>query len=272
MSNLTLTQTAVTAQRLDMSAFTPQGLEGRSAIEIARIRIHVGNRSEEAGELFNIRGTSGERLSIVPAAGNLDNLGAGMQRGELRIEGDAGRGAARRLAGGSVSIAGTSGDEAGAGMSNGRLIIGGDAGERLGGPQIGETRGMSGGLIQVLGNAGARAGERLRRGLILIGGNAGDCCAANMIAGTLAVLGQAGKMTGTGMRRGTLLLARPPISLPSTFNDNGTHHLGFLPLLLAKLAELTDLPTPFATQSTLVHRFVGDLSEGGLGEILLPIE
>ena len=253
MSNLTLTQTAVTAQRLDMSAFTPQGLEGRSAIEIARIRIHVGNRSEEAGELFNIRGTSGERLSIVPAAGNLDNLGAGMQRGELRIEGDAGRGAARRLAGGSVSIAGTSGDEAGAGMSNGRLIIGGDAGERLGGPQIGETRGMSGGLIQVLGNAG-------------------DCCAANMIAGTLAVLGQAGKMTGTGMRRGTLLLARPPISLPSTFNDNGTHHLGFLPLLLAKLAELTDLPTPFATQSTLVHRFVGDLGEGGLGEILLPIE
>jgi formylmethanofuran dehydrogenase subunit C len=157
-------------------------------------------------------------------------------------------------------------------MSNGRLIIGGNAGERLGGPQIGETRGMSGGLIHVLGNAGARAGERLRRGLILIGGDAGDYCAANIIAGTLAVLGQAGKMTGTGMRRGTLLLTRAPISLPSTFNDNGTHRLDFLALLLGQLAELADLPAPFAIRSSPVHRFVGDLSEGGLGEILLPIE
>jgi len=272
VTNLTLTQTTATAQRLDMSAFTPQRLEGLSTAEIARIPIHVGNRSEKAGDLFNIRGTSGERLTLAPAAGNLDNLGAGMQRGELRVEGDAGRGAARHLAGGTVSIAGNSGDEAGTGMSNGRLIIGGDAGERLGGPQIGETRGMSGGLIHVLGNTGARAGERLRRGLILIGGDAGDYCAANIIAGTLAVLGQAGKMTGTGMRRGTLLLTRAPVSLPSTFNDNGTHRLDFLALLLGQLAELADLPAPFAIRSRPVHRFVGDLSEGGLGEILLPIE
>ena len=106
MSTLTLVQTATTAQRLNMSAFTPQRLEGLSNTEIAHLRVHVGNRSEEAGALFGISGSAGERLIIAPAAGNLDNLGAGMQRGELRVEGDAGRGAARGLAGGTVTIAG----------------------------------------------------------------------------------------------------------------------------------------------------------------------
>lgn len=271
MSTLTLTQTGATAQRLDMSAFTPQRLEGLSNTEIARLRVHVGNRGEAAGELFDIRGTAGERLIIAPSTDNLDNLGAGMQRGELRVEGDAGRGAARGLAGGAVSIAGNSGDETGAGMNDGRLLIGGDVGERLGGPQIGETHGMRGGLIHVLGNAGDRAGERLRRGLILIDGDAGDYCAANIIAGTVTVLGQAGKMAASGMRRGTLLLSRPPASLPSTFNDNGTPQLDFLPLLVAELAGLTALDIPFRSGSGRVHRFVGDLSEGGLGEVLLPL-
>jgi formylmethanofuran dehydrogenase subunit C len=268
---LTLTQTAATAQRLDMSGFTPRRLAGLSNTEIARLRIHVGNRSEEAGDLFGIRGTPGERLTIVPAAKNLDELGAGMDYGELRVEGHAGRRAARALAGGSVVIAGNAGDEAGTGMTGGRLLIQGDTGERLGGPQIGDTRGMGGGLIRVGGNAGDRAGERLRRGLILIGGDAGDYCGTGLIAGTLAVLGQAGRMVGSGMRRGTLLLSGAPISLPSTFNDNGAHHLSFVPLLLAQLGELTELPTAFAARANEVHRFVGDLSEGGLGEVILPI-
>jgi len=272
MSTLTLTQIATTPQRLNMSAFTPQRLEGLSGSEIARLQIYVGNRREYTGELFAISGAAGERLIIVPAADNLDNLGAGMQRGELRVEGNAGRRAARGLAGGTVEIAGNSGDEAGTGMSDGLLWIGGNAGERLGGPPLGETQGMRGGVIHVLGNAGDRPGERLRRGLILIQGSAGDYCAANIIAGTLAVLGQAGEMAGTGMRRGTLLLTRPPGSFPATFNDNGRHHLGFLPLLLRQLAQLTDLPGPLSVRSARVQRFVGDLGEGGLGEILIPLE
>jgi formylmethanofuran dehydrogenase subunit C len=268
MSALTLTQRAPTPQRLDLSGLIPERLAGLAPAEIARLPIHVGNRPQPMGELFAIDGSPGMTLTIVPAADNLDGLGSGMRDGELRVEGDAGRQAAAGLAGGSVLIEGSAGDEAGSGMSGGRLTIGGNAGMRLGGPTTGATRGMSGGAILVRGSAGARAGERLRRGTIVVAGDCGDDAGANMIAGTLAIMGTAGRMTGSGMRRGTILLSRPPASLPVTFADNGLQDLAFLALLLREIATMTDIG-PWASPRP-AHRLLGDIADGGMGEILLP--
>lgn len=270
MSALTLTQRSPTAQRLEMSAFTPQRLAGMNPGEIARIQVHVGNRPETAGELFEIGGSPGDRLVVVPAASNLDNLGAGMNEGEIRVEGDAGFCAGRGMSGGVLTVEGNAGNEAGSAMNGGRLHILGNAGERLGGPLPGATRGMSGGLIQVSGNAGDRVGERLRRGTILIQGSCGDYCAVNLIAGTLAVLGTVGAMTGSGMRRGSLLLSQAPDGLPATFEDNGVHRLTFLGLLIRDLTRLADLGAWNGAQTPPARRFLGDLGEGGLGEILWP--
>ena len=272
MSTLTLTQRTPTDQRLDMGAFIPERLAGMTTAEISRIPIFVGNRKEPAGELFDISGSPGERLHIIPSALNLDNLGKDMGRGDLHVEGDAGRWAGCSLRGGSLMVDGNTGDEAGTGMTAGRLQILGDTGERLGGTVPGATRGMSGGLIQVRGDAGDRVGERLRRGVILIEGDAGDYGGANMIAGTLVVLGLAGAMTGSGMRRGTLLLTRPPRSLPSTFNDNGVHELSFLGLLIGELEGLADLGAWAGKPRMSARRYLGDLGDGGLGEILWPAE
>jgi formylmethanofuran dehydrogenase subunit C len=268
MSTLTLTQHAPTSQRLDLSGLIPERLAGLGAAQIARLPIHVGNRPVPLGELFAIDGSPGTSLVVVPAAGNLDGLGSGMRDGELRVEGDAGRRAAAGLAGGSVVITGGVGDEAGSGMSGGRLTIAGNAGVRLGGPTTGATQGMSGGTILVRGSAGARAGERLRRGTIVIAGDCGNDAGVNMIAGTLAIIGTAGRMTGSGMRRGTILLSGPPASLPVTFADNGVQDLTFMAVLLREIATMTDIGPWGAPRPA--RRLLGDIADGGMGEILLP--
>jgi formylmethanofuran dehydrogenase subunit C len=127
---------------------------------------------------------------------------------------------------------------------------------------------MAGGVIRVSGHVGDRAGERMRRGIVSIGGDAGDFLGAGIIAGTIAVAGRAGEMCALGMRRGTVLLARQPASLPATFNPSGLQSPGFLPLLRpllesGLLGALTGAREP-------VQRFVGDLGEDGLGEVLVP--
>lgn len=268
MSTLILTQRSPTPQRLDLSGLIPERLAGLGLAQIARLPIHVGNRAEPLGELFVIDGSPGMSLTVVPAADNLDGLGSGMRDGELRVEGNAGRRAATSLTGGSVVITGDADDEAGSGMSGGRLTIAGDAGMRLGGPTTGATQGMSGGMILVRGSAGARAGERLRRGTIVIAGDCGNDAGVNMIAGTLAIIGTAGRMTGSGMRRGTILLTHAPASVPATFADNGLQDLTFTELLLREIAAMTDIG-PWAVPRP-AHRLLGDIADGGMGEILLP--
>ncbi|MGB5831435.1 MAG: formylmethanofuran dehydrogenase subunit C [Thiohalocapsa sp.] len=271
MNQLRLTQRQATAQRLDMREFIPERLAQMSLEQIAALRLWVGRQNKPAGELFELSGEPCERLCIVPKAGNLDFIGAGMHRGELTVAGDAGDGVGQGMHGGLLLVEGNTGDEAGTGLAGGRLRIDGHTGERLGGPSTGATRGMSGGQIQVIGNAGDRVGERMRRGLILVQGDAGSYCGVNMIAGSIAVQGRVGAMAGSGMRRGTLLLSREPAELPSTFNDNGVHdELSFLRLLFRELATLTDLGPWAESGATSIRRYLGDIGDGGMGEIVWP--
>ncbi len=267
MSDLVLTQLAATRQRLDMTPFTPERLADMAPQDIARIPLAVGNRKVEAGELFRMEGRPGETLTIVPARANLDHLGAGMSRGRLVVEGDAGELAGAGLAGGHVQVRGSAGGRAGAGMVAGGLDIAGHCGDCLGGPLTGNTRGMAGGTIRVRGNAGHRAGERLRRGLVIIDGDAGDYLGANLIAGTITVAGRAGAWCGSGMRRGTLLLARQPASMPSTFNANGAWPPGFLALYRPLLGD--PWHGVLEGRDDSLQRHLGDLAEGGQGELLI---
>jgi formylmethanofuran dehydrogenase subunit C len=129
---------------------------------------------------------------------------------------------------------------------------------------------MDRGLIRVQGDAGERTGERMRRGLILIQGNAGGWCGADMIAGTVAVQGEVGPMAGSGMRRGTLFLAREPKGLPVTFNDNGIQELAYIGLLLHELARVAEEGGWSTLRKRPVRRLLGDVGDGGIGEILWP--
>lgn len=268
MSALTLRLRESLSQRIDMSPFTPQRLAGKSQSEIERIPIWLGNRQVDAAALFEIGGEVSDEIVIQSDSDRLDQIGAGLNGGVIRVEGHAGAYLGRGMRDGGIEVSGDAGPAAGCAMAGGRLTIGGNAGDFLGGAVTGERQGMRGGLLLVKGSAGDRAGDLMRRGTLLIGGDAGDCCASRMVAGTIAVLGQCGRQTGLAMRRGTLLLTREPASLPASFNDNGVHELAFLPLLTGSFRELA----PFAglrERGGRVRRWLGDLRCGGMGEVLI---
>jgi formylmethanofuran dehydrogenase subunit C len=254
--------------RVNLSAFTPDGLAGRSPTEIGHIPLWQGNRQVPAGDLFEVTGEDTAEIRIEADSDRVDGIGKDMTRGSIRVEGGAGAYLGRGLRGGRIRLDGDAGIFAGSAMSGGTLRIHGNCGDFLAAPVPGERHGMRGGLIEVRGHAGDRAGDRLRRGTILVAGDAGDFCASRMIAGTLVVLGRSGAQSGLGMRRGTLLLGAPA-DLPPTFNENGTQDLGFLAVLLGALGALGP---PFGTlkdRGTRVRRWLGDLGYGGRGEVLV---
>ena len=274
MSGLVITLREPPAQRVDMSALTPDPLAGRKLDFVAAMTLPCGNRKLRVDELFEISGTPVEprdkaRITIRNASPKLDRIGSGMIAGTIAVEGDAGAYAGFGMKGGRLEISGNAGPFAAATMSGGEIAIGGNAGDCLGSALSGDRRGMRGGLVTVAGNAGARVGDHLRRGMLLIAGDAGPYCGARMTAGTIAVLGRAGDFVGFGMHRGTILLAREPARMPATFNDCGSHELHFLSLMVdyahgrgAAFAALDGF-------GCRVRRLGGDRGVGGMGEILI---
>ncbi|MES9829620.1 MAG: formylmethanofuran dehydrogenase subunit C [Candidatus Thiodiazotropha sp.] len=268
MSALTLKLKHSLSQRLDMSPFTPAHLAGKQVGEVARIPLWLGNRRVDAGELFAIEGEVTDQIVIQSESDRLDGIGAGMSGGKIMIEGKAGAYLGCGMRNGTIQVSGNAGVAAGCAMQGGHLEIAGNAGDFLGGAITGERQGMRGGVIIIKGDAGDRAGDLMRRGTILIGGDCGDYCVSRMVAGTMVVLGQCGAQAGTAMRRGTLILARPPASMPATFNDSGRHHLNFLTLFTKSLKDHPPF-SDLTEQGNLVQRWLGDLSCGGQGEILV---
>lgn len=268
MSALTLELREIPPTRIDGSAFTPEGLAGQTANQVSRLPLWVGNRQVETGELFAVRGKPGDTLIFRGDCDRLDWIGHRLARGRIRVEGDVGAYLGRLMSGGAIETTGDAGLFAGSGLSGGILRIGGNAGDFLGAAIPGERQGLRGGRIEVLGSAGDRVGDRQRRGQILIAGNAGAYCGSRLVAGTILVLGAAGAGTGFAMRRGTLLLGAEP-RLPPTFNPNGIQDLGFLALLARDLASAGGPFAPLAGRGTRVRRWLGDLSCGGQGEVLV---
>jgi formylmethanofuran dehydrogenase subunit C len=256
-------------ERLDLSVLTPQKLVGLDESAIAGLPVGTGKAVLTVGDAFRV--TMGEAADIRIAGGSarLDGVGAGMTRGRIIVEGDAGAYTARGMEGGELRIAGSTGPFAGSAMAGGLLHIGGDAGDWLGAPETGEMAGMRGGTIIVAGRCGARAGDRMRRGLIAIGGDAGDFPASRMIAGTIAISGNCGRLPGYLMKRGTMLLGGKAAAWTPTFSESGIAELTVLRLITRELKAL--MPgVNLAAFDGRVQRYAGDLATLGKGEILQP--
>lgn len=269
MNAVTLSLRGVPDLAVDCSPLNPDRLAGLSLEAIAGLALPMGRRSVPVGELFELDREAGEGVVIRHACDRLERIGAGMGGGVLRVEGDVGGWLAAGLTGGSVDVSGDAGAFAASGMAAGTLHVRGKVGDFLGAAQAGDKQGMLGGQVVVDGDAGDRVGDHMRRGMLLIGGDAGDYCGARMLAGTIVVRGRCGALTGFGMKRGTLLLAGTP-DLPATFNDCGTHELTFLRLFARHLAAAGGAAAAFAPAGERVRRWVGDLGNGGQGEILVP--
>ena len=176
MSPMTFSLRAPPAQRLDLSALTPQNLAGKTVAKIERIEVGTTRVRVAAGDVFRIREGDPAAIVIEGGSSRFDRVGMGLSAGSIRVEGEVGVEAGRLMSGGQLTIGGAAGPFAASGMKGGTLTIEGDAGERLGGPLSGETVGMSGGVLHVHGAAGERAGDRLRRGVILIEGQRRRLC------------------------------------------------------------------------------------------------
>ena len=270
MTALSFALREVPRQRLDVSALTPDRLSGLSRDRIAAIELSSGNRRLRVGDLFDLSGDDVADLRFEGSCGRLDRIGAGMTGGRVTVAGDAGDYLGLAMAGGRIEVEGGCGGHAACGLRSGVIHVRGSVGDFLGSALVGELHGMRGGTVVVGGDAGDRAGDRMRRGMLLVEGNAGDYCASRMTAGTLVVLGSVGANPGFAMLRGTLLAGALRQGLLPTFNDCGEYDLGFLNLLQRSWQ---GLPGGFGRSPAIpgrVRRYMGDLANGGRGEILLP--
>lgn len=269
MTAVTLTLKTELRQRLDLSPLLPDVLGTLNTEQIASLELLYGNRRLPVSHFFDLTAhPGGDALTFARGDVRFDRIGYGMAAGSIHVAGDAGAYLGHGMRGGTIAVDGNVGIYCGAEMKDGEIRVRGAAGNFLGGALPGDKKGMAGGVIVIGGAAGDRAGDHMRRGLIVIEGDAGAYAASRMTAGTIAVAGRVGPYPGYAMQRGTLLLTRTPAFLSATFNDCGTHTLGFLPLLL-RSRQFRD--TSFARLRTplRVRRYAGDQALLGKGEILV---
>lgn len=265
MSGVSLKPRATLEARVDLSGITPAVTCPLTLPELERLPVPYGARNVKLAELFFIEGAPEGVLLIEIGDPRLDGVGAGMQEGELIVDGVVGAWAGRGMGGGVLRISGDAGDFLGAELSGGRIELAGNAGAHAGGATSGSRRGMSAGVLKIGGNAGARAAERQRGGLVVIGGDAGEGLATDMIAGTVSVGGAVGPLMGRGMKRGTIFTKTVP-ALPAGFIDTGEQELVALQLMARRVPELKAV----IGESVRARRLVGDTLLGGQGEVLVP--
>ena len=267
MSGLVLTLRAPPKQRVDLSALTPDRLQGVDAAAIAKLSLQCGNRPIAVGELFTIASGEPDDLRLVGDCGKFDRIGADMTRGAITVEGDAGAYLGHAMRGGRMHVRGNAGVGAAQEMRGGEIAIDGNAGDFLGGARPGEMKGMSGGLAIVRGNAGDRVGDRMRRGTIIVRGRCGAIAGTRMLGGTIWTDQGFGANPGLLMRRGTLI--GPNVEkLLATFVDTGKHDFTILRVLSRYLAATLGplAPRPI---SGPVRKYAGDLATIGKGELLI---
>lgn len=270
MSGLVLTLREVPRQRIDLSPLIPDRLAALDARAIPGVQLACGNRQISLGDLFGVAPGDPADLRLVGDCGRCDRIGAGMTRGTITVDGDAGAYLGLQMQGGAIRVRGNVGIGAASELRGGTVEIDGGAGDFLGGALPGSMKGMGGGLVVVRGDAADRIGDRMRRGTIIVEGGAGAYAASRMIAGTVVVLGTTvGCYPGFGMKRGSLILRGPPERELPTFSDCGRHDLGFLALLWRSVRGRSRRLDDLATGPTTVRRLAGDRAVGGKGEILL---
>lgn len=248
-------------------ALLPERLAALSTSEIERLPLMLGNRRSELAEWFRVEGSAEDTLEIVGQCRRIDRIGAGMTRGRIGVEGDAGAYLGLGMTGGSIAVEGSAGFGAATALAGGVLRISRDAADGLAGALPGAVGGMTGGTVLVGGGAGAFVGQSLRRGLVVIRGAAGAGCGSAMIAGTIVVGGRLGADLGSAMRRGSILALGGIERIGPTFVDCGAHDLVWLRLLRRHLAALGE--AGLAARIHALRRYAGDAAVAGRGELLV---
>lgn len=269
MTSLTFELISAPEFTMDVSPLIPQRLESLDLQAIKALKLDYGKQKIPVSTLFKVSGSDRNHITIKNSTNLVHSVGKDMNHGTIEVFGDAGRFLGQGIKNGHIIIHGNAGDYVGNRMTGGRIDIHGDAGDYVGASLPGDTFGMNNGFINIFGNAGDRVGDRMRRGMIIIHGKANDFCGSRMYAGTIIVLEKAGKNTGVGMRRGSLILSKKPVHINAAFRSCGNLKMQFLRLLFTQLAESGEEFSFFRNYGAEAHRFSGDRSRNGKGEILI---
>lgn len=249
MSEATLTLRAPLGRRVDASGVAWGSLHELDAAGIAAQTAWVESEGAVSlGDLFEVRGGPGGRTRLLGDLALMDGIGAGLTRGELLVDGNAGAYLGRRMRGGFIEVRGS-------------------AGARAGAADPGAKRGMSGGEILIRGSAGPGAGAGARRGLIVVEGDAAEHAARAMIAGSLVVLGSLGPDAGLFSRRGSIVVLGPHLP-PAPYRYACTYRPPHLRVTLTYLKARRGVPVTPEQIAGAYRRYSGDLAELGAGEIL----
>jgi formylmethanofuran dehydrogenase subunit C len=266
--DLVLTLRAPLAAAVDFSGLALHAWTELGAADVARLTVRVaGSGAVALGDLFDVRGGKGGRARFAGDLSRVEALGAGLERGEVVVEGNVGREVGARMRGGRIAVTGNAGWGAGLELAGGLLEIDGDAGPRAGGASLGAKRGMTGGEVIVRGSTGPEAGACMRRGLVAVAGDVGEGAGRATLAGTLVVFGTTGPIPGQWSKRGSIL-ALGPVTPPATYRYACSYRPEYAGLILRHLGERRGLPVTHEHLTGSYRRYSGDLAELGAGEIL----
>jgi formylmethanofuran dehydrogenase subunit C len=264
---LTLTLQASSPIPLELDGITPDRIHTLSAIEVARLSVYHGNRTEPLGTFFDVTGSPSDgNLTIRGDTRHVKGIGAGMASGRI-VASVAGTHAGAKMTGGELEIDESAGDWLGAEIKRGAITVHGNAGNQAGAAYRGSRRGMTGGTILIHGSAGDECGLLMRRGLIAVKGGCGEFAGASMIAGSLFVFGQSGNRLGAGMKRGTILAAGGVNEFPPSFRYSCAYRPDFLDIYLRYLSIANF--TAERVNLGILSCYRGDLLTGGRGEVLI---
>jgi len=264
MSGLRLRLHSLPPQRLDLRQLLPQHLIGLSPSALEHLPLPMGQSSVALGEFFQVYAGDSKDSNVIElqdVCDKLDNIGQGLNHGELRVYGTAGAYLGKQMTGGQLLVEGDVGDYAAQQLQGGEILIRGNAGAFL----AAQAGTQSAGKVIVTGSAEARVAMEMRRGFVLVEGNIGEYGAALLRAGTLCCFGKAAAGLGYGMQRGTVVLSQLPENLSPTFKAGGNYAGSFLNLLQQACCHL-DSP---ARQFVKAQRFIGDYAMLGRGELLI---
>src|SRR4051794_32509534 len=101
-----LTLRAPSSIPLELDGILPERISELSPLEVAKLPVQFGNRSEALGAFFDVV-PAPDRFADLHLAGdtrNVRHIGAGMARGSIFVEGPVGMHAGARMSGGSLTL------------------------------------------------------------------------------------------------------------------------------------------------------------------------
>jgi formylmethanofuran dehydrogenase subunit C len=252
---------------LEAESLCPDAVAGLALEQVRGLPVFLGKSQCRVDDFFDVQGETGDDLEIRGDARNVKWIGRGMTRGSVLVRGNAGMHLGAYMKGGTIEVTGNASDWVGAEMSDGLIRIRGNSGGQVGAAYRGSTSGMQNGTILIDGSAGIEVGMRMKRGTIAVKGPVRDFAGLQMKGGTIFLLGGAELRTGAWMVRGTIVAFKEIQMLP-TFSYACAYNPVFLNLYRKHL-EVLSFSIPAERRAGTFHRYMGDASVPGKGEILV---